>query len=381
MNTKHRNILFCAAIVVACSSGPERLFAGKGSGATGGFSLTEMFDDALAGSIFVLKGQGFEHRIPTYLGSGLCSDQDAAWLEENQHALKDRFEASKVQWVDTDVESDRNPSALQKDCVVASQEQFSVSFATCRPLVQNRLDAVRAVVFAVLEAAPFSKSRQDSQSVVACFTKIFDRDFSNYLRGLGDYIRGLNYMRDRRDPDPNPRRDVGELSDLLTSSREVTARSLENFANAVIPENADKSIISWLHSRSADGERIYTLLARDMRNSRSIVTFQKDAQTTCAHTDFAAAADVYFSASICQIFTRRSAIQTLVHESTHHAPFLVRDELLADRIGTLVAAIIESNPTTLYISEEEQKKNDAEEYRKFMRLYRILHPELTEPSK
>lgn len=382
MSVKHKTIVLCVTVASSCLSGSQLLYAGKGSGATGGLSLTEIFDDAVAGSLFMLTADNeLEHVLPTYLGRGVCSDQDSAWLIQNQRLLKSQLESIKLRWIDTDVEI--HPSTeVQKDCIVASQDQFSISLTTCRPYIQHRKDAFKEVAFAVMAAAPFAKSREESATIAGCFAEIADRDFLYYLTIQKDPVLVLNYMRDRPDPVPSVDRDAADLKDLLTSSREVAARSLENFANAVMPENSGKfqSIIDWLNSTNSDGKHIYTLLADDIRKSNHLIEIIPGAQNTCAHTDFTAAADVHFSVKLCNIFTRRAAIQTMVHESTHHAPFDIKDELLADRIGTLVAAIIEANPPTLYISGAEQKLIDAEEERTFMLLYRVLHPEFA-PGK
>ncbi len=321
--------------------------AGKGDGAGGGPTLTEAFDRAKSGSLYLLVAPAQE--CPFDNG---CSVASIAWIDKNRDLVRKTLNAYQLSWI--------KENETQNSCVVVTGNLLKLSAVECRPIVLQRKDALRELFTAVFSNEPFKYTKAQSEALLKCLVETLDANFWNYAWVSDDVKGAVDDITKRIGRIQNNRTAVAKerLEALLKRSREIVVRSLRNWEQAKIPSDIDSDLTAWLLGDENKVRRWE--LARDVENTPYTFTEDPKAQKSPAFTHFNAFSAVQFSMPLCMrnIESKRDAMQTIVHESTHHSPFLIEDELMADRIGTLVAKIIEGSPSSLYETEEERRQSN-----------------------
>lgn len=326
---------------------------GGGSVGGGGTTLTDMFQEARSGSLYLLQ------QFPTS-GSGYeaCSDASKKWIMENLGSIRLAVNAHSLEWMPYNDEVKALNSGVnpQPSCAIVSQGKIRLSVTLCKPQVLQRKTAIEEILYAAFSDSPFRYSRQQSRTVTTCLASVLDGNFWNYTWSNNDLkssVRDLSKKIGRlsRYSDDEAER---EIRKYLEEARRDSAGILHNLDRAVIPSSVNQEVVNWLFANR-------TALAADIQSSPYLIT-RNYAQTTPARTPFEAYGHIEFSLPLCKksIEAREDAIQILVHECTHHAPFLVRDELRADQIGGAVARIIHANSQSVYRTPEQQKEVNKE---------------------
>jgi hypothetical protein len=338
--------IFSACLSLVSSSSA---IAGKGVGAGGGSALTRKFDLAQKSSIFLssqLPGQDM-NRISS------CDTASRAAYPKIRAQMLSVMSGIELEWLQSGETS--NSSAL---CAVLDHSRLILNEPACRTAAPTRKDAMKIMIRALLDGGRIASGHANRAVLSSCIADYFDHHYWRFAwsgQSNHEVMDELSRRASRLNDSLSSESPTTRLKESLSSARVIAFRSLRNLHNAVIPDDVNKDLLNWLHSSSGSNRPVRLILADDIELSPHAVAEYHPGQSTCAYTFFELRAVVRFSMNHCRknIESQRDAIQTIVHESTHHKPFQVVDETLADRIGELVADIVEASPKTLYRTKEE----------------------------
>jgi hypothetical protein len=323
--------------------------AGKGVGAGGGSALTRKFDLAHKSAIY-LSSQLPGHDMGQIAS---CDSAASTSYRRARSQLMNAMNTVEIKWIAADENSNST-----KPCAQINQSQLALNESTCRVDAPTRKDATRILIRTLIEAGRMPIGNSSSVRLSTCIADYFDHHYWRFAwsgRSTDEVLDELRRRASRLNDSLSPESPSVRLKESLNSARVIAFRTLRNLHQAVIPDGINKDLLNWLYSSSGNNREVRLILADDIEHSPHHVAEYFPSQTTCAYTFFELRAVVQFAVNNCRknIESERDAIQTIVHESTHHKPFQVVDETLADRIGELVADIVEASPTSLYRTKEE----------------------------
>jgi hypothetical protein len=316
---------------------------GKGVGAGGGPSLRSAFQDSISAAKWML-----EHGLGTGWRDEKCDSEALDWFEHKQQYLLRFIETRPLVWVDY-FESQSAGAAVDQ-CIEVQPNQLLARYRPCREIVSDHISAGKEILTQILKVEDFGLTDDRlKKQVMECFGIEVDSYILPFTPGL-DAGRWIDYT----DPNNNgewqgysndhPRMSKDPKLSIpadLEYVRSVTVAVLKKIDQIELPNDYDRSIYQWLSTKIGDQTRAQ-LMADDIARTRFIVTDVENDQTTCARTSFEPNADVRFVIGRCErdFSSTIRVVQTVVHESTHHAPLAVEDEVLADAIGDFVAGVV-----------------------------------------
>jgi hypothetical protein len=304
---------------------------GKGVGVGGGPNIRMIFNQALKASKRAVNSDWTKYLSE----NSSCHEDDKNWLNTHKSTLKNIFAPLRVK--DINIFKSNEVISTTGECLVLQGNDLILANKKCRETVTDSSVASTVILKTIFDSEKLENIKPSSNAgVLKCLNSVVGGFvFSEEIREIID-VNSVVSAQELIDVETH-----SSLQQKLEVSRKLSVFALRNMEKYQLNTQFNPTVMLWMTQR-IDGQLQSELLANDIEATIYDIKATEPSQKSCAWTKYDSVSKIQFVEDRCdgEINSIFKAIQTVVHESTHHSPMSVTDEETADAIGYFVARLL-----------------------------------------